>query len=150
MIDAGALPPVVAALVALFALLGAAFALIGSFGLLRLRTFYQRVHPPTMGTTIGVGFTLASSMLLFSVLRSRPVLHEIVIAVFVIVTTPVTYMLLVRAAVHRDQAAGRDGPDAELCETDDASTRASARSQGVGVEINSPADRHPIKHRPTH
>ena len=47
MIDAGALPPVVAALVALFALLGAAFALIGSFGLLRLRTFYQRVHPPT-------------------------------------------------------------------------------------------------------
>jgi multicomponent K+:H+ antiporter subunit G len=121
MIDAGAVPPVVAALVAIFALLGAAFALIGSFGLLRLRTCYQRVHPPTMGTTFGVGFTLVASMLLFSVLESQPVLHEIVIAVFVVVTTPVTYMLLVRAAVHRDRAALGDDRDAEVSETDDAS-----------------------------
>lgn len=123
MIDAGALPPVVVALVALFVVLGAAFALIGSFGLLRLSTFYERVHPPTMGTTFGAGFTLAASMLLFSVLESRPVLHEIIIAVFVIVTTPVTYMFLVRAAVHRDQAAGGDGRDAQVSETDDASNR---------------------------
>ena len=95
-------PPVVAALAAVFALLGAALALIGSFGLLRLRTFYERVHPPTLGTTHGVALTLVASMLLFSFLESRLVLHEIVIAVFVVVTTPVTYMLLVRAAVHRD------------------------------------------------
>ena len=95
-------PPIVAALVALLVLLGAALALIGSLGLLRLPTFYERVHPPTMGSTLGVGFTLVASMLLFSVLESRPVLHEIVIGVFMVVTTPVTYMLLVRAAVHRD------------------------------------------------
>ena len=43
-------------------------------------------------------------MVLFSALESRPVLHEIVLAVFVIVTTPVTFMLLVRAALHRDAA----------------------------------------------
>ena len=98
------LPPVVAAVVALLVVLGAALALIGSFGLLRMPTFYERVHPPTMGTTLGVGATLAASMLLFSVLESRPVLHEIVIGAFVIVTTPVTFMLLVRAAVHRDPA----------------------------------------------
>jgi multicomponent K+:H+ antiporter subunit G len=102
MSDPGALPPVVATLVALLVVLGAAFALIGSFGLLRMPTFYERVHPPTMGTTLGVAATLAASMLLFSVLESRPVLHEIVIGVFAIVTTPVTFMLLVRAAVHRD------------------------------------------------
>jgi multicomponent K+:H+ antiporter subunit G len=118
MINASALPPIVLALVALFVLLGAAFALIGSFGLLRLRTFYERVHPPTMGTTFGVGFTLAASMLLFSVLESRPVLHEIIIAVFVIVTTPVTYMLLVRAAVHRDHAARRGDGDVQVPKRD--------------------------------
>jgi multicomponent K+:H+ antiporter subunit G len=99
-----ALPLAVAALVALLVVLGAALALIGSFGLLRLPTFYQRVHPPTMGTTLGVGFTLAASILLFSVIEGRPALQPIVIAVFVIVTTPITYMLLVRAAVHRDDA----------------------------------------------
>lgn len=96
------LPPLVDALVGVLAVLGAALALVGSFGLLRLPTFYERVHPPTMGTTGGAGLILAASMLLFSTLESRLVLHEIVIAVFVVVTTPVTYMLLMRAALHRD------------------------------------------------
>jgi multicomponent K+:H+ antiporter subunit G len=97
-------PPLVAGLVAVLVLLGASLALIGSIGLLRLPTFYQRVHPPTMGTTLGVGLTLAASILLRSVLESRPVLQPIVIGVFAVVTTPVTYMLLVRAVVHRDRA----------------------------------------------
>jgi multicomponent K+:H+ antiporter subunit G len=98
------LPPLVAVLVALLVVVGAALALIGSVGLLRFKTFYERIHPPTMGTTLGLGLTLMASMLLFSALESRPVLHEIVIAVFMVVTTPVTFMLLVRAALHRDRA----------------------------------------------
>ena len=118
--DFTGLAPLVAALVGVLAVLGAAFALVGSVGLLRLRTFYERVHPPTMGTTAGVGLTLAASMLLFCALESRPVLHEVIIALFTIVTTPVTYVLLVRAAVHRDDTgreldddAGRAQDDAE-------------------------------------
>jgi multicomponent K+:H+ antiporter subunit G len=101
------LPPIVAAVVALLVLLGAALALIGSIGLLRLRTFYQRVHPPTLGTTLGLGSILVASMVLFSALESRAVIHEIVIAVFMVFTTPVTYMLLGRAARFRDPAAAR-------------------------------------------
>jgi multicomponent K+:H+ antiporter subunit G len=88
--------------------LGAVLALSGSLGLLRLKTFYDRVHPPTMGTTLGTGLILVGSMLHFSVLESRPVLHEILIGALMTVTTPVTYMLLVRAALHRDRAEGRD------------------------------------------
>ena len=79
---------------------------------------------PTVGMQAAVGFLivitaftsvsaalylLIASMLLFSTLESRPVLHEIVIAVFMAVTTPVTFMLLVRAALHRDRADG-DNP----------------------------------------
>jgi multicomponent K+:H+ antiporter subunit G len=109
MSHAATLHPLLALLVALLVVLGAALALIGSVGLLRLKTFYERIHPPTMGTTLGLGLTLIASMLLFSALESRPVLHEIVIAVFVVVTTPVTFMLLVRAALHRDRA-GRNDP----------------------------------------
>jgi multicomponent K+:H+ antiporter subunit G len=103
MSEAVVLPPFLEALIALLVVLGALLAMLGSLGLLRLRTFFERVHPPTMGTTLGVGFILAASMLLFSALESRPVLHEILIAVFAIVTTPVTYMLLMRAAIHRDK-----------------------------------------------
>ena len=102
MIDANALPLGVALVVSLLVVVGAALALIGSVGLLRFGTFFQRIHPPTMGTTLGVACVLVGSMLLFSILESRPVVHEIVIAVFMVVTTPVTFMLLVRAALHRE------------------------------------------------
>jgi multicomponent K+:H+ antiporter subunit G len=88
--------------------LGALLAFGGSIGLVRLRTFYERVHPPTMGTTLGTGLILIGSMLHFSALEARPVLHEILIGMFMTLSTPVTYMLLVRAALHRDQADGRD------------------------------------------
>jgi multicomponent K+:H+ antiporter subunit G len=47
-------------------------------------------------------------MLHFSVIGGRPVLHEILIGALMTFTTPVTYMLLVRAALHRDHAEGRE------------------------------------------
>jgi len=109
MTGADTLSPVVAALIALLVVLGAALTLIGSIGLLRLPTFYERVHPPTMGTTLGVVFTVAASMLLFASIGSRTFVHEIVIGVFALLTTPVTFLLLVRAAVHRDRARRAEG-----------------------------------------
>jgi multicomponent K+:H+ antiporter subunit G len=61
-----------------------------------------------MGTTLGIGLVLIGSMLHFSSLESRLVVHEVLIGVFMTLTTPVTYMLLVRAALHRDRAEGKD------------------------------------------
>lgn len=92
--------------VALLLLLGAGLGLTGSIGLLRLRSFYDRVHAPTLGTTLGIGCILLASMLFFSVVQTRFVLHEILIVVFMVITTPVTLMLLARAALHRDRAEG--------------------------------------------
>nr|WP_210261240.1 monovalent cation/H(+) antiporter subunit G [Enterovirga sp. DB1703] len=83
---------------------GAGLALIGSLGLLRLRTFYQRVHAPTLGTTMGIMLVLASSMIFFTVLESRLVMHEVLIGFFMVVTTPITLMLLTRAALYRDRS----------------------------------------------
>ena len=100
------LPAWAALPVALLLLAGAGLALTGSLGLLRLGSFYQRVHAPTLGTTLGIGSILLGSMLFFSVLQTRLVLHELLIAVFVVITTPVTLMLLGRAALHRDRAEG--------------------------------------------
>ena len=93
---------------ALFVLAGALLIFAGSLGLVTLKTFYERLHPPTMGTTLGTGLVLIGSVLHFSALELRPVLHEVLIGVFMTLTTPVTYMLLVRAALHRDRAEGRD------------------------------------------
>jgi multicomponent K+:H+ antiporter subunit G len=83
---------------------GAAITLTGSLGLLRLRSFYERVHAPTLGTTLGTACVAAASMIYFSALGSRLVLHELLIIVFIIVTTPISLMILVRAAVFRDES----------------------------------------------
>ena len=66
---------------------GAAITLIGALGLLRLRTFYERVHAPTLGTTLGTGCIVMASMIYFSAVGSRPILHELLILLFVTVTT---------------------------------------------------------------
>ncbi|MFL1461203.1 monovalent cation/H(+) antiporter subunit G [Roseococcus sp. DSY-14] len=97
-----ALPLWAALPVALLLLAGAALSFVGSLGLVRLRSFNERVHAPTLATTLGIGCVLLASMLFFTVTQSRLVVHEVLIAAFVVVTTPVTLMLLTRAARARD------------------------------------------------
>ncbi len=106
MSEAAHLPAWAALLTAVLVFAGAAVTLIGSIGLLRLRTFYQRVHAPTLGMTLGTFCIVLASMIYFSVVQTRPVLHEVLIVIFVLGTTPVTLILLVRAALFRDEAEG--------------------------------------------
>lgn len=82
-------------LASLLVLAGAVFAFIGSLGLVRLKTFFERVHPPTMGTTLGTALVVAGSMLYFGTL------HEILIGLLMAVTTPISFILLVGAARRR-------------------------------------------------
>lgn len=112
MIQAPDLPLWAAIIVGSCVLLGAIITLVGTIGLIRLKSFYERVHPPTLGSTLGTGFILIASIVTFSVSQSRPVLHEILIAVFVTLTTPVTLMLLARAALYRDRSEG--APDVPM------------------------------------
>ena len=95
---------------------GAAITLIGSIGLLRLRSFYERVHAPTLGTTLGTTCIAFASMVYFSALGARPELRELLIVVFITVTTPISLMVLVRAAVFRDESESEGGSRA--AETD--------------------------------
>jgi multicomponent K+:H+ antiporter subunit G len=98
-----------AILVAAFLLLGSGLTFLGALGLLRFKSFYERIHLPTLGTSWGTGGIVFASMIFFSVAQSRPVLHELLIALFVTITTPVSLMLLARAALYRDRTEGNDG-----------------------------------------
>ncbi len=89
--------------IAFFLLLGATLALIGAIGFLQLSNFYERLHPPTLSTSWGTGGVMTASILFFSISGGRLVAHEILIGLFITITTPVTFMLLARAALHRDR-----------------------------------------------
>lgn len=93
--------------VALLLILGGSIVLIGTLGLMRLPNFYQRIHGPAITVTLGTGCILLASMIYFTVLQARPVIHELVITVFVLMTAPVVTMLVMRAAVYRDLRAGK-------------------------------------------
>ncbi len=86
---------------AILLVLGGLFTVIGSLGLLRLEQFFQRMHAPSMGNTLGTGCVLAASVLVSSALANRPIVHEILITVFIVITAPMTAILLMRAAVKR-------------------------------------------------
>ena len=62
MIEAPELPLWAAILTAFLVVAGAAFTLIGAVGLARLRVFYQRVHAPTLGATLGATLILLASI----------------------------------------------------------------------------------------
>ena len=109
MTHAADIPAWAAVLTALFLLLGAGLTLTGSLGLLRLQNFYQRIHATTLGTTLGIGSILIASMLFFTVLQSRLVVHELLITVLMVVTTPASLLLLARAALYRDRSEGNPG-----------------------------------------
>ena len=94
-------------------LIGASITFIGSLGLVRLKSFYARVHPPTLGTTLGTACIAMASMVYFSAAQTRPVIHEILLVVFILITTPVTLTLLVRAALVRDHVGNETPPPRE-------------------------------------
>jgi multicomponent K+:H+ antiporter subunit G len=88
-------------LIAALALSGAAFTLIGSWGLAKLGDFAKRLHGPTKATTLGVGCVLIASMLWFG-LTGTPSLHELLITAFLFFTAPVSAHLLIKAAMRLD------------------------------------------------
>lgn len=100
------IPLWVAVPISVSVLVGALLTLVGAIGLVRARSFYQRIHMPTLGTSFGAIGILLGSSILASVNEGRLIAHEVLIFIFVSVTTPVTLMLLARAALHRDRVEG--------------------------------------------
>lgn len=93
--------------IAALLILGGSIIVIGALGLMRLPNFYQRIHGPAITITLGAGCVLMASIIYFSVLQSRLVVHELIITVFLFMTAPVVAMMIMRAAVYRDLRAGK-------------------------------------------
>ena len=86
----------------LLLILSGVLTLTGSLGLLRLKRFYPRMHAVTLGNTMGAGCVVLTSVLVASTLAHRPVLHELLIIMFLVIVSPVTAILLMQAGLRRD------------------------------------------------
>ncbi len=86
--------------ISLLIVVGAVFALIGSFGLVKLPDLMSRLHAPTKATTLGVGGALVASMIYFLALEGTISIHELLISLFLFLTAPITANFLGKAYLH--------------------------------------------------
>lgn len=82
---------------------GGIFALVGSYGLLRLPRPMQRLHAPTKATTIGVGSALLVSAL---DMAGEGVVswQEALITLFLLLTAPVSALFLAKTLILKGEA----------------------------------------------
>ena len=81
--------------------LGGAFALIGSWGLVRLPSLMERLHGPTKATTLGLGAMLVGSVVWFQLAEGVWTTHELLVSVFLFVTAPISANMIAKVHLHR-------------------------------------------------
>ncbi len=94
-------------------------SLIGAIGLLRLRNFFQRMHPTALANTLGAWCLALAAVIHFSMLEWRVALQPWLLVVLLAITTPVTTSLLARAALFRSRQ-GREPVPPPLHQTEDS------------------------------
>ncbi|PIT71131.1 monovalent cation/H(+) antiporter subunit G [Bartonella tribocorum] len=92
---------VVALAITVFLILGSGLTLIGTIGLVRLSTFYKRLHMLSLSTSWGAGSILIASFLYSTFVDHHFVFHEFLLMIFLFVTIPVASMLVSQAAAYR-------------------------------------------------
>lgn len=104
------LPLWIEIIVAILLLASAVLTLGASWGLVRMRTFVQRMHPPALAYVGASWCVTFASIVYFSAQNEGPQLHVWLIINLLSITVPITTVLLARAALFR----GRRLNDATL------------------------------------
>lgn len=91
-------------------LLGGLFSLTAAVGLLRMPSFFMRMHPPAIANTLAVWCTALGVIIYFYVFQDRIALYVWLIPIFLSITAPITTALLSRAALFRERQQGGDVP----------------------------------------
>ena len=99
---------------ALLLLASAALVLAASWALTRMDNFFQRMHPPALGYTLGAWCVCLACIVHFAALEGELQWRFLIIAMLLAITAPITSMLLARAALFRGRrsAARRTLPPA--------------------------------------
>lgn len=90
--------------------LGASFALIGSWGLVRLPSLMERLHGPTKASTLGLGAMLVGSIIFFQLVKGEWTTHELLVSLFLFVTAPIAANMIAKVHLHRLRLGEQSGP----------------------------------------
>ncbi|MCC6868652.1 MAG: monovalent cation/H(+) antiporter subunit G [Burkholderiales bacterium] len=96
--------------IALLLVAGGAFAVVAAIGLVRLRNFFIRMHPPAIANTLAVWCTALAAIVYFLVHEGRLALYVWLIPILLSITAPITTAFLSRAGLFRERQRGGDVP----------------------------------------
>jgi multicomponent K+:H+ antiporter subunit G len=81
--------------------------LVAALGLVRLGDFFTRMHAPALVSTLAAWIVSLASIIHFTVgAGGAPALHTWLVIIVLSITTPVTTIVLARAALFRQRLAG--------------------------------------------
>ena len=86
---------------AVLLLASAVFAVVAAWGLVRLKDFFQRMHPPALVSTWGAWCVTLASIVHFSARGGTLALQAWLIIIVLSITVPITTLMLSRAALFR-------------------------------------------------
>jgi multicomponent K+:H+ antiporter subunit G len=86
-------------LLALLLIIGSVVILLGAIGLVKLSDFFKRLHAPTMASTLGISCVLLASVGYHLLLGEDPQPRELLITVFLFITSPISAHLMAKAAL---------------------------------------------------
>ncbi|WP_375665045.1 monovalent cation/H(+) antiporter subunit G [Bartonella sp. TT121SHDZB] len=98
---------IVAIVITFFLIVGSGLTLIGMIGLMRLPTFYKRLHMLSLSTSWGASSILIASFLYSIFVDHHFVFHEFLLMIFLFVTIPVASMLVSQAAAYRNSSKNK-------------------------------------------
>ncbi len=93
-------------LVAVLLLCSGVVVLVAALGLWRLPDFFLRMHAPSLASTLAAWIVTLASIVHFSVREGGLALHVWLIVIVLSITTPITTIVLARAALFRRRQAG--------------------------------------------
>jgi multicomponent K+:H+ antiporter subunit G len=92
--------------VAVLLVLSGVFTLAAAVGLVRFKTFFQRMHPPALAFSFSAWCVTLANIIYFSAKDGELALHAWLIIIFLSFTVPVTTILLARTELFRRRIAG--------------------------------------------
>jgi len=120
--------------VAILVIAGTLFVLLGSVALVKLPDFYTRLHGPTKATTLGLGSLVLASMLFFNGIQQQLSLQQLLIALFLFISAPVTAYMLIKVALHQKLAPMAATQRRELMQQRDKLAKGEQLAKTAGSE----------------
>lgn len=96
-------------IVALLLILSGVFTLTAAVGLVRFKTFFQRMHPPALAFSFSAWCVTLATIVYFSVQEDKLSIQSWLIIIFLSLTVPVTTILLARTELFRRRTSTDGG-----------------------------------------